>query len=99
MLASASNDQTVRLWNPVDGSLEKVLTGHTRWVRGVCALRYRGVQALASASHDRTVRIWDPATGELWREIPVHHDALSLWSFGDDRIFVGLSAGLLAIHL
>ena len=99
LLASASNDQTLRLWNPADGTLQRILTGHTRWVRGVCTLRYRGRRALASASHDRTVRIWDPATGALWCEIPVHHEALAVWSFAANRLVVGLAAGLLTINL
>ncbi|MGH4019950.1 MAG: hypothetical protein ACRDT0_12070 [Pseudonocardiaceae bacterium] len=63
LLASASYDATVRLWDPATGAPERALEGHTGWVLGVCAVRVGGRELLASASADGTVRIWDPATG------------------------------------
>lgn len=54
---------------------------------------------LASAGNDRTVRLWDPATGQALRVIPVHHEALGLASFGDSRLVIGLSAGLLVVSI
>jgi hypothetical protein len=62
LLASASTDQSVRLWNSATGHpVGQPLTGHTHWVRAV-AFSPDG-HLLASASDDKTVRLWDPATG------------------------------------
>jgi WD40 repeat protein len=55
-LASASNDQTVRLWSVASGACLRVLRGHTNIA---CAVTFlpNGKQ-LASGSWDETVRIW-----------------------------------------
>ena len=58
-LASASWDQTVRLW-PLAGGPARVLEGHTQNVNGV-AFTPDG-RALVSVSYDQSVRIW-PLTG------------------------------------
>lgn len=65
MIASASKDRTVRLWNSNTGELIRVLSGHTSEVN--CLSFSPDGRTLASASDDRTVRIWDVETGqELW---------------------------------
>ncbi len=58
-LASASWDQTVRLW-PLAGGSARVLEGHTQNVNGV-AFEPDG-RALVSVSYDQSVRIW-PLSG------------------------------------
>ncbi len=54
-LASASWDQTVRLW-PLAGGAPRVLEGHTQNVNGV-AFSADG-RAVISVSYDLTIRIW-----------------------------------------
>jgi WD40 repeat protein/predicted Ser/Thr protein kinase len=61
-LASASEDQTVRIWEVETGNELHVLRGHARAVVGV-AFHPDGTR-LASASHDQTVRLWDTVTGQ-----------------------------------
>jgi WD40 repeat protein len=61
-LASASDDQTVKIWDSATGNELLPLKGHTRPVDAV-AFSPDG-QRLASASSDQTVRIWDSATGK-----------------------------------
>ena len=55
LLASASWDQTVRLW-PLTGGAPRVLEGHTQNVNGV-AFAPDG-RTLVSVSYDQSVRIW-----------------------------------------
>ena len=59
-LASASWDNTVRVWDASSGVCLRVLEGHTRGVYSVTAL---GDGRLASASNDNTVRVWDASSG------------------------------------
>ncbi|MGH8904604.1 MAG: TIR domain-containing protein, partial [Egibacteraceae bacterium] len=62
VIASASADQTVRLWDAATGRpVGQPLTGHTDWVVEV-AFSPDG-KVIASASRDQTVRLWDAATG------------------------------------
>jgi WD40 repeat protein/serine/threonine protein kinase len=57
-IATASSDETVRVWDTADGKPLLTLKGHTGWVYAV-AYSPNG-QRLAMA--DRTVRIWDADT-------------------------------------
>jgi WD40 repeat protein len=62
-LASASNDNTVRLWDVrTHKQLGRPLTGHGDVVRSV-AFSPDG-RTLASASDDNTIRLWDARTHE-----------------------------------
>jgi hypothetical protein len=64
LLASASWDNTVRLWDVASGQPHgEPLTGHTRTVFDV-EFSPDG-ELLASASWDNTVRLWDVASGKL----------------------------------
>ena len=78
LLASASDDRTVRLWDPATGQTLHTLTGHTDWVRALCAVPITGGRhLLASASDDRTVRLWDLATGQTLHTLTGHTDSVN----------------------
>jgi eukaryotic-like serine/threonine-protein kinase len=66
LLASASYDKTVKLWNLETGKELVTLNGHTGNVYDV-AFSPKG-DRVASASHDLTVRVWDY---ELYPRDPV----------------------------
>jgi WD40 repeat protein len=61
LVASASYDSTVRVWETATGRCRHELTGHTGIVRAV--VFSRDGQLVASASYDSTVRVWETATG------------------------------------
>jgi WD40 repeat protein len=69
LIASASKDKTIRLWDPAKGLLQE-LKGHNGCVN---AVRFSpNGQLLASASDDKTVRLWDTKTGKLFQEFEGH---------------------------
>ncbi|KAI8625445.1 hypothetical protein F5Y19DRAFT_265094 [Xylariaceae sp. FL1651] len=71
-LASASNDNTVKIWDPATGDCLQTLKSHSGWVNSV-TYSPNGTR-LASASNDKTVKIWDPATGDCLQTLKSHSD-------------------------
>jgi cytochrome c len=81
-LASASWDQTVRLW-PLAGGAPRVLDGHTQNVNGV-AFAPDG-RTLVSVSYDQSLRIW-PLAGSASPVVvamPVPLNAVAICSDGE----------------
>ncbi|MCP2728856.1 NB-ARC domain-containing protein [Limnofasciculus baicalensis] len=74
ILASGSNDETVRLWDVNTGQCLKTLRGHTGCVQSV-AFSPDG-QILASGSNDQTVRLWDVKTGQCLKVLTGHTNHL-----------------------
>lgn len=70
LLATASADKFVKVWNLADGKMVKSFEGHTHHVLDI------GWQAdgklLASAGGDNTVKIWDWDKGEQSKTINAH---------------------------
>ena len=82
MLASASWDQTVRLWNVNTGRLLHTLTGHTNEVLSV-AFSPDG-QTLASSDWDGSIRLWNPNNGKLKRTLAGHKGGVGSVAFSPD---------------
>jgi len=87
LIASASWDRTVGLWDAGTGALLARLEGHDGPVNDVAFAE--GGTALYSAAADGTVRVWDVA-GRKERRIVVHH------GFGTTELLVDDEAGWLA---
>src|SRR5258706_363303 len=62
LLASASSDKTIKLWDPHTGEHLRTLEGHSDWVTSVAFSPDGGL--LASASSDKTINISDPHTAQ-----------------------------------
>ena len=67
LIASGSEDATVRIWDSSDGSLVHELSGHTEIVNDLSFSPDGTI--LASASNDGSVRFWDVDGGNLIRTI------------------------------
>jgi eukaryotic-like serine/threonine-protein kinase len=75
-MASASFDQTVRIWDAASGAETLTLKGHTRAVR--CVVFSSDGQRLASAGEDRTIKVWDLVSGRNIQNLEGHTN----WIFG-----------------
>jgi len=75
-VASASHDNTVKIWDAASGKCLQTLQGHAAWVWSV-AFSHND-KRVASASHDNTVKIWDAASGKCLQTLQGH--AASVWS-------------------
>ncbi|OKH32716.1 hypothetical protein NIES2119_25150 [[Phormidium ambiguum] IAM M-71] len=72
ILASGSNDKTVKLWDWQTGDCIRSLSGHTDFIYGL-AFSADG-QILASASTDCVVRLWKVNTGQCFQILQGHAD-------------------------
>jgi cytochrome c len=86
-LASASWDQTVRLW-PLAGGAPRVLNGHTQNVNGVA---FAPGGALVSVGYDQSVRIW-PLSGQGAPTVAVMASPLNAVAVTNDGEIVAASA-------
>jgi WD40 repeat protein/serine/threonine protein kinase len=96
LLASGSDDGTIRVWSLADDALLHELKGHTHWVHGI-AFSPDG-RTLASASEDGSVRLWDISRGENIAILSLNQPAYSLaWCNDGAWLACGCKDGVLSI--
>ncbi len=88
ILASASADDTIKLWNP-DGTLIRTLTGHGDNILTV-SFSPDG-KTIASASEDATIKIWNLANGTEIRTLTGHKGWVRGVSFAPDGLTIASS--------
>ena len=74
MLASPSQDATVRIWDAETGECMRVIDGHKDKVWDL-AYDPSG-SMLASASEDRSVKLWEPEREGMLRALKEHNDGV-----------------------
>jgi WD40 repeat protein len=77
-LATASKDNTIRIFNAETGELKFVLEGHTDNVVGIAWSTYGGT--IASVSEDNTIKLWNTNTGNLRSTINDEKCSSIAWS-------------------
>lgn len=80
MVATASDDKTLRLWDAVTGDALVEFRGHDNFV--FCTQIYQNL--LVSGSFDETVKLWDVRSGECVSTLPVHSDPVTAVAFNRD---------------
>ena len=93
VLASTSEDNTLRFWHVTTGSCKHTLAGHKSPVHAV-AFSPDG-KVLASASYDKTVQLWDAITGAREQTFDIYTRPLS---FSDDGRYLKTDRGLLSFN-
>jgi eukaryotic-like serine/threonine-protein kinase len=94
-LASAGDDNRVRLWDLNTGQQRATLKDHWKLVTAI-AFTPDG-RTVASASYDRTVKLWDPKTGKLLATLSAGKELLRCLAFSHDGKL--LAAGVHNRHL
>jgi WD40 repeat protein len=91
LLASGSNDKTVRLWDIQTGAIAKTLSGHSGGVLSVSISLDSAT--IASGSEDKTIRVWDTQTGNSRYLINHHKDIVTCVNFSptDPRRLISAS--------
>lgn len=69
LVATASEDTTIKVWDWETGELEQTLKGHTKPIQGI-SFDHAG-QYLASCSSDLAIKIWDGHDG--WKNVRTIH--------------------------
>jgi WD40 repeat protein len=82
LVASASRDKTVRLWDAAIGTCRSTLEGHFSDISAV--VFSPDGQLVASASRDKTVRLWDAATGTCRSTLEGHSNWVNAVAFSPD---------------
>jgi WD40 repeat protein len=82
LVASGSDDKTVRLWDAGTGAALQTLEGHSSLVYSV-AFSPDG-KLVASGSDDKTVRLWDAGTGAALQTLEGHSNWVNSVAFSPD---------------
>lgn len=86
LIATASDDRSIRVWDVDGGQMVKLLRGHTSFV--FCLAWSPDGYLLASGSFDESVRLWDVFQGRCLRSTPGHADPVSAVAFSPDATMI-----------
>ncbi|KAI9770023.1 MAG: hypothetical protein M1840_003735 [Geoglossum simile] len=82
LVASTSNDGTIRVWDAATGAAVQTLKGHTGWISTV--VFSPDSKLVTSASSDETVQVWDAATGAVIQTLKGHTSSVRIIVFSPD---------------
>jgi WD40 repeat protein/tRNA A-37 threonylcarbamoyl transferase component Bud32 len=83
VLASGSDDKTIRVWSTETGKEQAILQAHTQFVKSV-AFHPHDPNVLASGSSDRTIKIWDWQQNQPIQTLAGHTNHVNAIAFSPD---------------
>lgn len=97
MIASASFDKSVRLWNGVNGKFMAVFRAHVQSVYQVAWSA--DSRMIVSSSKDSTIKLWSVSKKKMIEDLPGHADEVYAvdWSPDGDRVASGGKDKLLKV--
>ncbi|KAJ3022699.1 hypothetical protein HKX48_005469 [Thoreauomyces humboldtii] len=93
LLVTGSYDYTIRVWNTDTLECIKVLTGHSRCVRGI----QMDDTKIVSGSMDRSLRIWNLKTFQCIRVLEGHAEGVVCLHFNDKILASGSVDGTIRV--
>lgn len=84
LIATGSNDKTVKIWDAETGKCLQTMEGHTDLVRSLAFDETR--RRIVSASYDRTLRLWDLDDGTSLLKFRAHTSLVFDVSFSASKI-------------
>jgi WD40 repeat protein len=82
VLASGSDDETIRLWDVAAGKEIRTIQAHKEGVSRV-AFSPEG-NTLASVGYDYVIRLWDAGTGKELRQFQIEKEEMRTFAFAPD---------------
>ena len=86
LLASGSQDKTIKLWRMPDGTKKKTITGHNSSVEALAISPDSKI--LASGSSDGIIKLWRLPGGNIYKTINAHNDAVKALGITPDGKFL-----------
>lgn len=97
ILASGSQDETVRIWQALDGKQLRILKGHKDLVH--CVTFAPNGQILASSSDDKTIRLWRRDDGASLYILKGHTNRINSIAFAPDGQLLASGSGDKTVRL
>lgn len=98
LLVSGGLDNSLRVWDLDDYTLQRSLNQHIKPVTDLApSLPTAGLPLIASASDDRTVRFWQPSIGRMVRFIKLPSKPQAISWLAENHLIAACSDGMLYV--